>query len=288
MARVGLVLEGGGMRGSYTLGILDVLLEEKLYFPYVIGVSAGACNAASYVSRQLGRGQRIVERFLPDKRYLSFGNLLRKGHSMFGMDFIFDEIPAKHELFDYDTFYATGTRMVIGVTDVVSGKAKYVENPPREVLNDYYRASSSIPLFSPIVTVEGGQYLDGGTSDPIPFDEALRHCDKVVVVVTRPRGYVKSPVPALGVYRHALRAYPNMVETVRVRHEVYNAQRQRLAELEKDGRAMVFYPEQMDVDVFEKKPERLHAVYEEGAAQARARMDELRAFLADADNMLDK
>ena len=139
MARVGLVLEGGGMRGSYTLGILDVLLEEKLYFPYVIGVSAGACNAASYVSRQAGRGQRIVERFLPDKRYLSFGNLLHKGHSMFGMDFIFDEIPAKHELFDYDTFYATGTRMAIGVTDVVSGKAKYVENPPREEIKTRLR-----------------------------------------------------------------------------------------------------------------------------------------------------
>ena len=117
MAKVGLVLEGGGMRGSYTLGILDVLLEEKLYFPYVIGVSAGACNAASYASRQAGRGQRIVERFLPDPRYLSFGNLLRRGHSMFGMDFIFDEIPARYELYDYDTFYALGTRLVIGVTD---------------------------------------------------------------------------------------------------------------------------------------------------------------------------
>ena len=287
MARVGLVLEGGGMRGSYTLGILDVLLEEKLYFPYVIGVSAGACNAASYASRQRGRGQRIVERFLPDRRYLSFGNLLRKGHSMFGMDFIFDEIPAKHELFDYDTFYAAGTRMVIGVTDVVTGSARYVENPPREVLNDYFRASSSIPLFSPIVTVEGGRYLDGGTSDPIPFDEALRHCDKVVVVVTRPRGYVKSPAPALCVYRRALQAYPNMVETVRVRHEVYNAQLRRLKELEREGRALVFYPEQMDVDVFEKKPERLHAVYEMGVQDAKSRLDELRAFLSDADNMLE-
>lgn len=288
MAKVGLVLEGGGMRGSYTLGILDVLLEEKLYFPYVIGVSAGACNAASYASRQAGRGQRIVERFLPDPRYLSFGNLLRRGHSMFGMDFIFDEIPAKYELYDYDTFYALGTRLVIGVTDVVTGKARYVENPPREVLNDYFRASSSIPLFSPIVALEGGLYLDGGTSDPIPFDEALRHCDKVVVVVTRPRDYVKSPAPALGLYRQLLRKYPNMVETVRVRHEVYNGQRQRLAELEKDGRALVFYPESMDVDVFEKKPERLHAVYEMGVSDAKNRMAELRTFLADADNLLDR
>ena len=288
MARVGLVLEGGGMRGSYTLGILDVLLEEKLYFPYVIGVSAGACNAASYASRQAGRGQRIVETYLPDRRYLSLSNLLRKEHSMFGMDFIFNEIPAKYEQFDYDTFYGAGTRTVIGVTDVQSGQARYVENPRREVLNDYFRASSSIPLFSPIVTVEGGNYLDGGTSDPIPFDEALRHCDKVVVVLTRPRDYVKSAVPMMGLYRRMLRTYPDMVKTIRLRHEVYNAQRKRLATLEKEGRALVFYPEKMDVDVFEKKPERLHAVYEEGAAQARTQMAALRGFLSDAENMLKK
>ena len=158
---VGLVLEGGGMRGSYTLGILDVFLENRLFFPYVIGVSAGACNAASYVSRQIGRGERIAETYGMDRRYVSPLNLLGREHSMFGMDFIFDEIPDVHDPFDYDAFYRTGTRMVIGCTDVVTGKALYVDTPPRATLNTYSRASSSIPLFSPMVHVDGYTLLDG-------------------------------------------------------------------------------------------------------------------------------
>ena len=286
MTKLGLVLEGGGMRGSYTLGILDVFLENKVYFPYVIGVSAGSCNAASYGSRQHGRGQRICEKYIPDKRYLSLGNLFGRERSLFGMNFLFEEVPAKLEPFDFEAFYSTGARTVIGVTDVVTGRPRYVENPPRETLNTYFRASSSIPLFSPIVEVDGLKLLDGGTSDPIPYEEALRHCDKVVVVLTRTRDYVKSSAPGLPVYRRVLRDYPNMVETVRTRHDLYNAQRERLDQLEKEGRALVFYPDSMNVDVFEKKPEKLHALYEQGRAQAEARLDELSAFLADAENML--
>lgn len=288
MAKVGLVLEGGGMRGSYTLGILDVLLEENIFFPYVIGVSAGACNAASYVSRQRGRGQRIAETYTPDRRYVSPLNLVSRQRSMFGMDFIFDEIPDHLDPFDYDAFYATGTRTVIGCTDVTTGQPLYVETPPRETLNDYYRASSSIPLFSPMVRVDGRLLLDGGTSDPIPYAEALRSCDKVVVVLTRGVDYVKKPAPAPWLYRRALRAYPRMADTCANRHLLYNSQREELQRLAKEGRALVFYPEHMDVEVFERHPDRLHAVYQEGYDQARARLPELRAFLSDAENLLPR
>lgn len=280
---VGLVLEGGGMRGSYTLGILDVLLENHLYFPYVIGVSAGACNAASYVSRQAGRGERIAETYGMDRRYVSPLNLLSREHSMFGMQFIFNEIPDVHDLFDYDTFYRTKTHMVIGCTDVATGKAIYVDTPPRKTLNDYYRASSSIPLFSPMVHVDGYTLLDGGTSDPIPFDEALRHCDKVVVVLTRGRDYVKKPTPAPWLYRHMLRAYPNMSRTCAERHLVYNDQRARLEGLAAAGKAFVFYPDHMDIEVFERHPERLHAVYQNGREQALERLSALQTFLADCE-----
>ena len=280
---VGLVLEGGGMRGSYTLGILDVFLENRLFFPYVIGVSAGACNAASYVSRQIGRGERIAETYGMDRRYVSPLNLLGREHSMFGMDFIFDEIPDVHDPFDYDAFYRTGTHMVIGCTDVVTGKALYVDTPPRATLNTYYRASSSIPLFSPMVRVDGYTLLDGGTADPIPFDEALRHCDKVIVVLTRGREYVKKPAPAPWIYRRALGAYPNMSRTCADRHLVYNDQRAWLADLVAAGKALAFYPDRMDIDVFERRPERLHAVYANGRAQAQARLAEVRAFLAGSE-----
>ena len=210
---VGLVLEGGGMRGSYTLGILDVFLAKPPLLPLCHRRVGRACNAASYVSRQIGRGERIAETYGMDRRYVSPLNLLGREHSMFGMDFIFDEIPDVHDPFDYDAFYRTGTRMVIGCTDVVTGKALYVDTPPRATLNTYYRASSSIPLFSPMVRVDGHTLLDGGTADPIPFDEALRHCDKVLVVLTRGREYVKKPAPAPWIYRRALRAYPNMSRT---------------------------------------------------------------------------
>lgn len=286
MAKVGLVLEGGGMRGSYTLGVLDAFLENALFFPYVIGVSAGACNAASYVSRQHGRGQRIALTYAPDKRYMSARNLFTRGRSVFGMDFIFERIPSELEPFDYDTFYATGTRTVIGVTDVATGAPLYVENPPRETLNTYFRASSSIPLFSPIVRVDGLILLDGGVADPIPFAQALTQVDKVVVVLTRCRDYQKRPAPAPWAYRRALRAHPQMAETCARRHEVYNAQRAQLDRLVQEGRAFAFYPEKMDVDVFEKRPERLQALYLDGRSQVLARLEALTAFLSDAEDLL--
>lgn len=286
MYRVGLVLEGGGMRGSYTLGILDVLLEQKLYFPYVIGVSAGACNAASYGSRQHFRGQRIQETYITDPRYLSLRNLFSKGRSLYGMDFIFNEIPASLEPFDFDAFYSTGAHTVVGVTDVHTGQCVYVDTPPRATYNDYIRASSSIPIFSPIVTVDGKEYLDGGVADAIPVAEALRHCEKAVVVLTRTPDYVKSSTPARALYRTLLRKYPNLVTLCETRHIFYNETRARLRALEAEGRIFAFYPDEMNVSVFEKDPRKLHAIYEQGRRHALSRLDDLRAFLADCTDLL--
>lgn len=282
MEKIGLVLEGGGMRGSYTLGILDVLLEEKLYFPYVIGVSAGACNAASYCSRQQGRGQRIQETYLPDPRYLSLRNLFSKGRSLYGMDFIFDKIPSLLDPFDFDSFYSSGTQAVVGVTDVETGRCVYLDTPPRSTYNAYLRASSSIPLFSPVVTVDGRSYLDGGVSDAIPFEEALRHCDRVVVVLTRPRGYVKSPTPCKPLFRAALRRYPHLVCALENRHLRYRAQLDALSRLEAEGRAFVFRPDEINVSVFEKNPEKLRSLYAQGRRHAQLHMESLRSFLSAA------
>ena len=287
MHSVGLVLEGGGMRGSYTLGILDVLLENKLYFPYVIGVSAGACNAASYGSRQHFRGQYIQETYITDPRYLSLRNLFSRGRSLYGMDFIFRDIPASLVPFDFDTFYATGTHTVVGVTDIRTGLPVYIDTPPRETYNQYLRASSSIPLFSPIVEVDGKHYLDGGVAAAIPVQEALRHCQKAVVILTRTRDYVKSPTRGKALLRTALRKYPNLVSLCESRHIAYNKTRALLRELESQGRIFAFYPDEMSVSVFEKDPAKLHAVYEQGRAHALTRLDDLRAFLSDSP-LLDR
>lgn len=286
MKTVGLVLEGGGMRGSYTLGILDVMLEKGIFFPYIIGVSAGACNAASYASRQHGRGQYIQETYITDPRYLSWRNLLTGERALYGMNFIFDTIPAELVPFDFDAYYAKNMHNVVVLTDVETGCAVYVENPPRETYNTYLRASSSIPMFAPVVKVDGHRYLDGGLADAIPYREALRHCEKVVVIRTRQTDYVMQPLPCKPLYHAALCRYPKLIQACHTRHDRYNAQHAALRELEAQGRAFTFYPEEMRVTIVEKDPANLHAIYEQGRRHALERLDELRAFLKDCDDLL--
>ncbi|MCX7708740.1 MAG: patatin family protein, partial [Clostridia bacterium] len=168
MEKVGLVLEGGGMRGLYTAGVLECFLERGLYFNYVVGVSAGACNAASYISRQKGRNKIVNTRFVKDWRYLSLRNLLLK-KSAFGMDFIFDEIPNKLVPFDFETFYKENCDFYVGATDCRTGKAVYFSKDEMKKDFDALRASSSIPLLSPIVHINSMELLDGGVADPIPI-----------------------------------------------------------------------------------------------------------------------
>lgn len=192
--KIGLVLEGGGMRGLYTAGVLDGLTDAHWLPDYVVGVSAGADNAASYLSGQRGRNFRINTDYLKDKRYLSVHNFLRT-KSLFGMDFIFHEIPNKLDPFDYKAFASCPCAFEVGVTEVETGKTAFLGREPMEK-GDFsaLRASSSIPVFSPIVEIDGKKYLDGGTSDPIPVRRALEWgCDRVVVVLTRERGYRKKP-----------------------------------------------------------------------------------------------
>jgi predicted patatin/cPLA2 family phospholipase len=163
---IGLVLEGGGMRGLYTTGVLDFFMHKNLYFPYVIGVSMGACNAASYISRQKGRTKRVNINYIDDPRYLSIKNWIKK-KGIFGSDFVFDEIPNKIELFDTETFNKAKERFIIVTTDCDSGKPVYFEKSEcQDEILDVIKASSSLPFVSPIVKYKGINLLDGGISDP--------------------------------------------------------------------------------------------------------------------------
>ncbi|MFR9190076.1 MAG: patatin family protein, partial [Anaerotruncus massiliensis (ex Togo et al. 2019)] len=221
--KIGLVLEGGGMRGLYTNGVLDCLMDNHFEADYVIGVSAGACSGVSYVSGQRGRSYRVNTGYVDDKRYVGFESLV-KTKSMFGMDFIFDEIPNHLDPFDYEAFLASPMEFVTGVTDADTGRPVYfTKEAVRPGDSTLLRASSSIPVFSPVVEFMGGRYLDGGTSDPIPVQKALDDgCDRVVVVLTRDRSYEKSPEGIRPVYRHIFHDSPGMVRTLDTRHEVYN------------------------------------------------------------------
>ncbi|AZV42640.1 patatin-like phospholipase family protein [Peribacillus asahii] len=272
--KIGLVLEGGGMRGLYTIGVLDSFIDQQIMTDYVIGVSAGACNGVSYVSQQHGRNYRVNTNYIEDKRYVSLSNFM-KTKSLFGMDFLFDEIPHQLEIFDYDAFLASSCEFVTGVTDVITGKPVYFGKEHMNYDSTVLRASSSIPVFSPMVDYKGGKYLDGGTSDPIPVRKAIADgCDKVIVVLTRDRNYVKTPEKFRIIYKRLFKKYPEMIRLLDQRHEIYNETLHYVTKLEREGRALVIAPSSpITISRFEKNKEKLKKLYQLGIQDAQATMN---------------
>ena len=279
--KIGLVLEGGGMRGLYTMGVLDAFMEYNIWADYVIGVSAGACSGTSYLSKQQYRNYNMNVQYAKDKRYVSIQNFI-KTKSVFGMDFIFDEIPLKLMPFDYDTFLQNPTEFRVGVTDMQTGKPVYFDKQPtvEQELN-VVRASSSIPMFAPPVKIDDKLYLDGGTSDPIPFKQALLDgCKKLFIVRTRDRNYHKTPENGQPIYNHTFRDVPGMIDCIDHRHEVYNHQVWCTERMEKAGQAMIFAPEQpVELSRFENDIRKLDVLYREGWQSVETRLDEIKAFM---------
>jgi predicted patatin/cPLA2 family phospholipase len=258
----GLVLEGGGLRGQYTAGVLDAFLDEGIRFPYLIGVSAGVSIACSYVSGQRGRNLEIIERFRNDPRYLSFRNLLTKG-SLFGMDFIYGDIPHRLVPFDFEAFDASPTRFVSVCTDCDSGKAVYYEKNGDHLM--VLRASASLPFLSRMVEYDGKRLLDGAIVDAIPLAKAISEgYRRNVVVLTRPQGYRKKEEsgPAAGfVYGR----YPKLVAALHTRVERYNAAMASVEAEEDAGRALVIRPSRdLGVSRTEKSVAKLRELYELG------------------------
>lgn len=267
--KIGLVLEGGAMRGAYTVGVLDYLMDNNIQVDYAIGVSAGASNGVSYVSNQRGRGLRITTNYIGDKRYVSFSNFL-KTKSLFGMDFIFGEIPTKLDPFDYDVFLSSPCDFKVGATNVVTGETEYFCKDDMNYDCTVLRASSSIPIFSPIVEYKGEKYLDGGTSDPIPARKAIEDgCDKLIIVLTREKGYVKGAEKFKALYKFLFRKYPKMIGVLDNRHKIYNESLKYIYELEEKGDAIIIAPEySLGVNRFEKDKGKLQGVYNKGIEDA--------------------
>lgn len=264
--KIGLVLEGGGMRGVYTNGVLDCLMDAGYdQINYVIGVSAGACAGVSYVSGQRGRSYRVNVNYLHDKRYLSLESYLKTG-SMFGMDFVFNEIPNQLDPFDYEAFLASPVEFWAGVTDVSTGSPVYFGKQDMLYDSTLLRASCAIPLFSPIVEFHGGRYLDGGTSDPIPVRRALEDgCDRLIVVLTRDRTYQKRPQHGRHIYQKVFEKEPGMIQALERRHQVYNETLAFVRELERQGTAQVIAPSKpVKISRFERDLHRLGALYKDG------------------------
>lgn len=281
MKNVGLVLEGGGMRGLYTCGVLEYFMEKNLYFNYIIGVSAGACNAVSYISKQRRRNEKVIINFVKDWRYMSLRNLILS-KSYFGMDFIFDEIPHKHVLFDLETFQKSPCEFLIGATDCKTGKPIYLN---KEDLGENFqalRASSSLPMLSPIINYKGHELLDGGISDSIPIEKSIKDGNtKNIIVLTRNKGYRKSPGKFTGLLKLKYRNYPLLIETMLNRYKNYNKTLDYIEQLENEGKAVVIRPsKELEVGRLEKDPRKLYRLLHNGYDDAKSSYERIMEFVS--------
>lgn len=276
----GLVLEGGGMRGLYTAGVLDAFLDEGITFDYVIGVSAGACNAVSFLTGQRKRNYHVNIDYINDKRYMSVQNFLRDG-CLFSEEMMFHKIPKELLPFDYETFRQSKVPFIACCTSCLTGKPVYHQVDDLEADYKPVLASMSLPLVSKMVSYHGDLLLDGGMADPIPVEKALHDgCDKLVTVLTREKGYRKSPESTLKLAKVFYRKYPKLVKAIADRHILYNAQLDLCRKLEEEGRAIVINPdEKVSIKRTEKDVQKLDALYHLGYRDAKRQSDDIKAFL---------
>lgn len=278
-----LVLEGGATRGIFTSGALDYLMERDLYFSDVIGVSAGSCNAVDYVSRQLGRTRDcMIPTDKEGKYYYGIRDFVKE-KSLMNMDLIFDKYPKELLPFDFETYFNSEINCQIVTTNCLTGKAEYMtEDSDNDRLMKLCRASSSMPLLTPIVNIDNVPYLDGGLADSVPIRRAQQmENEKIVVILTKNQGYRKSVLsPTMQrVYKRAYKSYPNLIRTIFRRSFEYNKTMNYLDQLEKRGEIFILRPQVKPVSRLERNKETLHAFYEHGYKYTERKFDDLMEYL---------
>ena len=272
----GLVLEGGGMRGVFTCGVLDYLMDHKISFPYTVGVSAGACNGLSYMSHQRGRGKYSNIDLLAKYKYIGIRPLLKK-RGLIDQQLLFHRFPDRILPYNYKAYAENPNRFEMVTTDCRTGKACYWEEKYDEKrIIDIVKASSSLPYACPVIYVDGRPMLDGGIVDSIPLLRAYEQgYDKCVVVLTRNRGYRKSEKKAF-VPNFIYKQYPRLRVALRNRNKLYNAQLELVERLESEGEIIVIRPEKpIVVDRMETSTQKLTDLYLEGYACAQKVMEGL-------------
>ncbi|MBU2548180.1 MAG: patatin family protein [Proteobacteria bacterium] len=277
----GLILEGGGMRGIYTAGVLRCFMDHGLWFPYVIGVSMGACNGANYLARQPERNRIVNTRFVNDPRFLSYRRLLTGG-GLFGMDFIFHDIPFQLVPFDLDAFLAADEKFWLAAADCESGEAVYYEkNEMGLEFLTVLRAGCSLPLVQKYVEFGGRKLLDGGLADSVPLGKSLADGNrKNVLVLTQPRGYRKKRSSAVRLVRWRYRRFPRLADAFARRHIQYNETMDRIDLLEASGEVFVVRPsEPLPAGRTERNKDRLYLAYDQGYTDMKTRFAALLEYL---------
>lgn len=273
-----LILEGGTLRPIFTAGILDALLDNNIVFPYCIGVSAGITNGVSYLSKQKGRNLEILMKYRNDKRYLGYGNFL-KCKSIFGLDFVFDEIPNKLVPFDMDTYKKYPGKVLVGVTNAQTGKTEYLDGKELDDKATLLRATCAIPIFFPVIKINNTEYYDGGLCDPIPVKKAIDDGNENhLIILTQPTGYRKElSKKNVFVSRMLSNKYPKLKDAFLTRHEHYNATVKFCEELEKQGKAIILRPE-YKLESFEKDTNKLQSNYQHGYEMAINNLDKIKSL----------
>ncbi|MBQ8379254.1 MAG: patatin family protein [Clostridia bacterium] len=277
--KVGLLLEGGAMRGLYTVGVLDILMDNNIKVDTIIGVSAGALFGVNFKSKQRQRALRYNLKYANDKRYMGMNSLLKTGNIM-NKEFCFDIVPYELDIFDFKTFEKSPEEFYAVVTNVETGKPEYIKIDDLDEKMEYLRASGSMPFVSKFVEIDGKKYLDGGTADSIPIEKMLEMgLDKIIVVLTRPIEYRKKKsnkiMPKLFYSK-----YPNFVNTINNRYKRYNEQVEKIIELEKQGKIFVVRPTKtVKMKRVENDTNKLQEMYDLGINDANNLIKDLKEYL---------
>lgn len=278
--KIGLVLEGGAMRGMFTAGVLDVLLDEQIAVDGAVTVSAGALFVINYPAKQRGRVLRYNLKYLHDKRYMGWHSLFTTGNVV-NKAFAFYELPFTLDPFDQATFAASQIDFWVTLTNIETGEPEYVKITDAFAQMEALRATSAMPMVSRVVEIEGKKYLDGGISDSIPLDKAMAlGYDKIIVILTRPLDYRKKPSNNW-LFKLFYRNYPKLIERWANRYAEYNQAVEKVIEMEKAGKIFVIRPsESLDISRLEKDLAKVQAMYDLGVKDGQAALSELKDYLA--------
>lgn len=273
-----LILEGGTFRPIFSAGVMDALLDNNIMFPYCIGVSAGITNGVSYISKQKKRNLDILMTYRNDKRYLGLRNFL-KCKSLFGLDFVYGEIPNKLSPFDMETYQKYEGKVLVGVTNAITGKTEYFDGKELDDKCSILRATCAIPLFFPAIKINDSYYYDGGICDPVPIKKAIDDGnEKHLIVLTRPKEYRKTLSKGNIIVSKLFRKkYPNLKEPLLTRHNHYNETIRFCEELEAQGKAVIIRPTlEQSIESFEKDVNKLRDGYNNGYKMAIENLDKIK------------